>query len=354
MYASGRSAIHHAVKSLNLPPESVFLLPAFHCGVEVEAIIRAGCQVDFYQVKRDLSIDFQNLAGMFNAQTAGVLIIHYFGFPQELSAVKKLCAQNGSVLLEDCAHALYSRNPDGELLGTIGDYGIFSLQKTIALPNGGGLLVNAPAGKKAKKGNTYYDHSLLKGLIRSSLEFENQQGGLIGSFAGKLLSFYSSMTGGQSIESAQRGADAVDMRWYYDVPRYGYENDISLLSIPFVGKEPFEHIISRRRSNYQILETLLEKAGMSDLLICRLLEGCCPLCLPVSVNRRDEVVTKMKSLGVEPFVFGRFPHPLLDRDSYPYACFLSDTIIGLPVQQQLDSDEMGHVADVFCSSLLKA
>ena len=44
-YASGRAALFHTVKSLSLPTGSVVLLPAYNCGVEAEAVLRAGYKV---------------------------------------------------------------------------------------------------------------------------------------------------------------------------------------------------------------------------------------------------------------------------------------------------------------------
>jgi perosamine synthetase len=351
LYASGRAAIFHAVKSLGLSSEKVFLLPSFHCGVEVEAIIRAGYKVAFYRVNRDFSIDVDDLAGRIDASTGGVLIIHYFGFSQDMVDVKNLCAHNGAVLIEDCAHALYSKNPEGQLLGTTGDFGIFSLQKTISLPNGGGLLINSARAIKSTPGDKYYNHTMMKGLIRSLLEFEYRQGGIIGGCAGKLLLIYRNMTGSDSVDTVHADNESVDMRWYYDVPLFGYEHDISALSVPLIGKESYQNIIARRRDNYTVLDGLIKKAGMSESLMCQLQEGCCPLCLPISVHRRDKVVTAMQSMGVEPFVFGRSAHPLLERQAFPDAVYLADSVIGLPVQQQLNAKDMEVIIDVLRKSL---
>ena len=66
LYASGRAALYHGIQSLDLPVGSHILLPSFHCGVEVEAVIRAGYHVEFYNIKRDLSIDITDVLNRLN------------------------------------------------------------------------------------------------------------------------------------------------------------------------------------------------------------------------------------------------------------------------------------------------
>jgi dTDP-4-amino-4,6-dideoxygalactose transaminase len=303
-------------------------------------------------VNRDFSIDLDDLADRIGEHTRGIIVTHYFGFPQEMAEVKRLCARSGLLLIEDCAHALYSRSHSGHLLGTIGDFGIFSLYKIIALPNGGGLLVNNTGGALPPRGRKYFELSMVKSMIRSALEFETVRKGVGGLLAGWFLSMsrrsFSRTSGGSLAPNRERS----DRRWYYDTAPQGYEHDISSLSMPFVGREAMERIVTLRRSNYQILEAKLADSGHENLRVPRLPDLCCPLCLPVAVPGRDKVWERMRARGVEPFVFGRFAHPLLDWDAFPDARFLADNLIGLPVQQQLASGHMQIIADAFRASLI--
>lgn len=347
-YASGRAALFHIVKSLNLPEGSVILLPSYNCGVEVEAVLRAGCKVDFFRVKNNLLIDTDHLAGKISARTKAVVAAHYFGFPQDVAVLKELCAKRGLVLIEDCAHALYSRYGNGRWLGTEGEFGLFSMRKTVPMPNGGAVLVNrqdlAPPGKGIKKSAP----GLLKGIARSILENEAAGSGMASGISGQLLALHEQRTA-TACEATPNAAE--DPRWYYDVPMFDYQNDIAPFSLFCVGRERFDDVITARRRNYAALEQILKERLAYDFVFRNLPEGVCPLCLPLFVAERDAVADRMSSRRVVPFVFGRHPHPLVSAGEFPEITSLSGTVIGLPIHQQLAREDMDLVADAFITSL---
>jgi hypothetical protein len=72
-----------------------------------------------------------------------VVAVNYFGFPQELAPFKEWCAERGARLIEDNAHGFLSA-AGADPLGRRGDFGVLSLRKTLALPNGAALIDNRP------------------------------------------------------------------------------------------------------------------------------------------------------------------------------------------------------------------
>jgi hypothetical protein len=66
-------------------------------------------------------------------RTRAVLLIHEFGFPARLSDTAKAA---GLPVIEDCAYALGSQNPEGTI-GAIGDYVVYSFSKALPMPFGG-------------------------------------------------------------------------------------------------------------------------------------------------------------------------------------------------------------------------
>ena len=84
---------------------------------------------------------------------AAVLIIHYFGFCQnDMEEITRLCRENNVLIIEDCAHSLLSENELGGL-GSIGDFGFYSLHKILAVKDGGMLRVNNPRYKRLIESN---------------------------------------------------------------------------------------------------------------------------------------------------------------------------------------------------------
>ena len=142
LHANARGAIYWALRGLNLPPETVVKMPAYHCGREVQAVIDAGLKVEFYRIRPDLTIDLDDLGSKLEKRPGPVLVIHYFGFGQpDLEAIDKMCTRLGVPWLEDCAHALFSKR-DGVPLGTCAPLAAFSLVKSLAVFEGGALTVN--------------------------------------------------------------------------------------------------------------------------------------------------------------------------------------------------------------------
>ena len=131
---SGRSAC---------APGAVVLCPSYNCGHEIEPLIRLGLRVRCYRVGGDLEVDLDDLRRRMDREVKAVLVTHYFGFGQPLDELKTLCDRRGVFLVEDCAHALFSDNASGDL-GRAGDAAVYSIRKTLPLPNGGAVLFNNP------------------------------------------------------------------------------------------------------------------------------------------------------------------------------------------------------------------
>jgi hypothetical protein len=119
--------------------EKTVLLPDFICRDVLASLKQAGAKAAFYPVNENLEAELpvKNLP-----PAAAVVAVNYFGFPQNLEPFRLYCRQSGAVLIEDNAHGLFSRDPQGAALGTRAPLGLLSLRKTMALSDGGVLLVN--------------------------------------------------------------------------------------------------------------------------------------------------------------------------------------------------------------------
>jgi perosamine synthetase len=70
-----------------------------------------------------------------------ILVAHFFGLPQSLTAIRQWCDQHGIRLIEDCAHAMFGLS-DNRAIGSWGDLAIASLTKFLPVPEGGCLVNN--------------------------------------------------------------------------------------------------------------------------------------------------------------------------------------------------------------------
>ncbi len=82
-----------------------------------------------------------------------VIVVHLYGQPGDILAIRDLCRQHGLALIEDCAQAHGARQ-DGQRVGTFGDAATFSFYPTKnmgALGDGGAVVMHdsAQAGEVA-------------------------------------------------------------------------------------------------------------------------------------------------------------------------------------------------------------
>jgi dTDP-4-amino-4,6-dideoxygalactose transaminase len=142
---SARSALYLYLRSLQLPPGSEVILPAFSCMVISNAVKWAGFKPVFVDCNpKDFNYALQDLRKKISDRTKVVLIQHTFGFPEDIDAVRDLVGKD-VLIVEDLAHSLGGQK-NYKLLGTLGDATIltFGIEKVISSIRGGMLLVKDP------------------------------------------------------------------------------------------------------------------------------------------------------------------------------------------------------------------
>lgn len=141
LYGHGRQALAEALLLSGAGGGRV-LLPSFICRDLLASVAAAGAKPAFYAVKADLTPAEPPERW---PDAHAVLAVDYFGFPQDLTPFMTYARRCGAVVIEDAAHALFSRDATGVLLGMRAPLGILSLRKSLPLPDGGALLVNDAA-----------------------------------------------------------------------------------------------------------------------------------------------------------------------------------------------------------------
>jgi hypothetical protein len=140
----GRGAVWLALEALGLQAGNRIAMPAYHCGSEVEAAHLAGLEIDFYRVDGELRVDEDDLARA-AAGADTVYLISHFGFPMA-------AAPEGSrAVIEDAAHGLFSDDPAGRPLGSLGDAAVFAPRKSLGVPDGGALVVRDRQARRVER-----------------------------------------------------------------------------------------------------------------------------------------------------------------------------------------------------------
>ena len=327
---SGRVALYHGVTRLGLPPGSTILVPAYHEGVEIDALLAAGCRVRHYRVDQALRVDLEDVVRRLDSSVAALYVIHYFGLPQPLPALRRFCDEHGLRLIEDCALALFSRS-NGTWLGSVGDLSIFSLYKTLPLPHGGYLVSPQPVSElRAPPAMSTLVQTL--DLVHTTLQANGLSG--VERAATRASGFVKRMLGWERQATVSSGGS----RWDARLVDYGVSRWTRQL-IRFTNRE---WVIARRRANYERLALWLRP--YAAIPFPELAPGVCPLLLPVLVPQRERVQAQLEALGVQSGNFWPNSHATCPADLAAEVAPWRERCLELPVHQELGQEEIDRVA----------
>lgn len=327
-----RNVVWQSVRMLGLAGGEV-LVPAYHHGVEIEALVDAGATPVFYRVGPRWDVDLEDVEKKIGQQTRALYLIHYAGFPGPVLEMQELAKRYDLPLIEDCALSLLSA--DGETqLGTAGDIGIFCLYKALPVPNGGALIVNnhkryalpPPSPPPMASVFSHTASALLKNIE------------LRGGAPGRWVRSTARSLGHRAVKAG--GIERV-FTGTLNFNRAHVDLGISPLTLKIAHAQDMAQIVERRRQNYGFL---VEQLGdLSPPLFETLPPGVSPLFYPMSVEDKPQVVEKMWAAGVGVVDFWRFHHPACDPAEYPEVMRLRNTVMEIPCHQDLDFETLSRM-----------
>lgn len=332
-YYFARNAIWTLARVLGLQRGEV-LAPAYHHGVEIEALLDAGAQVRYYRVGPRMQVDPDDVVRLIGPNTQAIYFIHYLGFPGPSAALRSLCEDRGLSLVEDCALALFSR--DGERpLGTYGDASVFSLYKTLPLPNGGALVLNGPLPRGLPEPPEPPWASTLSHLVSALLSNLELRSGAFGRAARSIL-----RSAGRGAASAA-GLDRVPTGTQH-FERGQAELGMSAISHRIALAQDFAAVVERRRRNYFLL--LAQLREVAPPLFTELPPGVCPLFYPLRVPDKLGVAERLRARGIETVDFWRRGHPTCPLGGFPDVEALRREVLEVPIHQDLSPSVMARIS----------
>jgi perosamine synthetase len=336
-----RNAVWLTVKMLGLDGGEV-LVPAYHHGVEVEALVDAGAAVTFYRVGPRWNVDVDDVRRKISPRTRALYLIHYAGFPGPTDELRALADEHGIPLIEDCALSLLSCDGDRPL-GSTGDVGIFCLYKTLPVPNGGALVVNGARSYAIPEPPPPPWASTLShtgSALLANLELRaGSPGRTLRSALRRLLR---GTANGAGVERVATGTRHFE-RQHVDL-------GMSTLTRRIAQAQDFARIAETRRRNYFFLLGRLRE--VSTPLFNELGAGVCPLFYPLQVADKAVVMARLAERGIETVDFWRHFHPACEAARYPEVARLRRTIVEIPCHQDLDPDAMQAIATAVREALV--
>jgi dTDP-4-amino-4,6-dideoxygalactose transaminase len=329
-----RNAVWHGVRFLGLQGHEV-LVPAYHHGVEVAALVHAGAVPRFVRVDGRMRLDLEDAEARIGPRTRAIYVIHYAGFAQPMDDVLALARRRGLLVVEDCALSLLAAEGTRPL-GSTGHVGVFCFYKTLPVPNGGALVVNDPA-LAGELGSplgaplaSTLSHAAGSLLSNAALRFGD---------AGELLRAglrrtYALARGASGLAPISTGTATFDPA--------RRELGMSALSALIARRCDADAIVAARRRNYFLLLGRLR--DRVPPIFAELPAGASPLFYPLVCEDKARVQARLAAKGIETVDFWRQGHPLCPAEEFPEVAALRRRVLELPVHQDLRPEDMAYVA----------
>lgn len=344
LYFRGQNAIWHGMRILEFPPGANILFPAYQCGAELDPVIRAGVGVRFYRVDMNMRIDFDSVRRAVNGRTRAFYLIHYLGFPRDIEEASLFCAAFGLALVEDCAHALYGRF-EGRPLGTFGSLGIFSMRKTLPVPDGGALVVNDARLPLPDLPRTPPMTHTLRAVRHRMDHLLVHHGGPLGQLAKRALidpcAWVAKRISTRVAPESWVKADEDPIA--FNAGRSDWS--LSPLARILIGRTDHEQVVRRRRENFLFLLNRLRHCERLGLILTDLPDGVCPWFFPVVVTDPSSLIDHLDRGGIYARTLWEDFHPCFPRNEFPEATKLKSQVVALPIHQGLDGPALEALAD---------
>jgi len=182
---NGTQAIELALKAVGIKPGDEVICPASTFVASATAVILVNAIPIIVDIEPETyQIDPDAVEAAIGPRTAGIMPVHYGGFPCNMDRLMAIAEKHGLFVIEDCAHA-HGSQWRGKGCGTFGAFGTFSLQMGKNLTCGeGGIVLTDDEDLAAKAfsyhhigrmpGRPFYEHH----IVASNLRMTEWQGAI--------------------------------------------------------------------------------------------------------------------------------------------------------------------------------
>jgi dTDP-4-amino-4,6-dideoxygalactose transaminase len=339
---NARAAIWQGVRALGLVPGDRILVPAYACGSELDALIKAGLDLDFYRLQPDLQADLSHIESLADRRFRAIYTTHYFGFPQPVGALRDIAYRFDAYLIEDNALGLYAADASSRPLGSTGDACIFSLTKSLPLPDGGVLVLQneksmpMPERKPASR----VIAGRLKSLIQATVD---SRAPAIGNFVRNLVtSPLARATKRRARPWPSQAGPSGEDESALDVRRANW--GLSGVSAALLKRIDHAAVAETRRRNYQILHASINRSRAARPLMPDLPAGACPAFFPLWTESAAQLHRHLRYHGVESVRFWLTVHRQMPLNGFPFELSLKEHVLRLPIHQDLSDRSMESIA----------
>ncbi|MCM1034526.1 MAG: DegT/DnrJ/EryC1/StrS family aminotransferase [Paludibacter sp.] len=363
---SATAALEIALRLIGIQPEDEVIVPAYTYTASASVTQHVGCKLVLIDTQADsVEIDYEQLASRITERTKVIIPVDLGGVVcdyDKLYAIvnnkkhlfrptNELQRKIGRVIISaDCAHA-FGAQWHGKMAGEIADFSSFSFHavKNLTTAEGGALTWNLPFGQEPVTTLQHYgaDLPFIEGETWNEFLYRLSQ----------LFSLHGQNK--DALAKTKLGA------WEYDIigPWYKCNMTDIMAGIGLAQLDRYQGLLERRRDIIERYNQGLAALNIrtlnhygsnhqssGHLYIVR--------CLDLTVEQRNEVITKMAERGIACNVHYK-PLPMMtaykalgfDIAHYPNAYNLYKNEITLPLHTRLSNDDVDYIIDNFIDIL---
>lgn len=171
---SGTSALHLGLLAAGVGPGDEVIVPSFTFAATANSVALTGAKPVFVDIEPDyFCMDPAAARAAITERTKGIMPVHLYGHPANMTELARIADEAGVMLFEDCAQA-HGATWKGQSVGTFGKFGGFSLYPTKNMTSGEGGMVTCVDDEQARKVRLLRNQGMEKQYANEVVGFNNR------------------------------------------------------------------------------------------------------------------------------------------------------------------------------------
>jgi perosamine synthetase len=147
--SSGTAGLHLALLTLGIGEEDEVIVPSFAFIAVANAVLQVRATPVFAEIDAiTLNLDPVSVEQAITPRTRAILVVHTFGVPAEMIALRAIAVRHNLVIIEDACEAVgaeLNTQSNVKRVGTFGDLSVFGFypNKQLTTGEGGAVLANS-------------------------------------------------------------------------------------------------------------------------------------------------------------------------------------------------------------------
>ncbi|HZK05365.1 MAG TPA: DegT/DnrJ/EryC1/StrS family aminotransferase [Actinomycetaceae bacterium] len=148
---AGTSGLHLGLLASGIGAGDEVIVPSFTFAATGNSVAITGAAPVFVDIEPDyFCLDPEAVEAAITEKTKGIMPVHLYGHPAAMPELAAIAERHGLMVFEDAAQA-HGASLNGQMVGTFGDFAMFSLYPTKNMTSGEGGIVSCADADTARR-----------------------------------------------------------------------------------------------------------------------------------------------------------------------------------------------------------